>query len=724
MWAARRSSLLGALIIVCCTGTVWGQAPELKYDFKPGRHYGYDLTIVIDTEDFVETRTGYSLFRVDGAGDDRIGMLHRGELTPHRKEKPGGRRDWGPVHIIASPGFVNIDRRGKLIACQYAESLDYVLGLVQTLAIEHLPEKPQNDWVWENELKFVESHSFSGTNVGGDPLSRKRKATERSEYSIEEDSGDLIRVRKKYTMESGEGIRGMSHVDIKGGGTFLFHRREGIVSELDMKYEILTRKDGDRETVTAQVKCRRMDPSKLKRMVTDLEDQWKRNSGILFEELPKTALKPDERAQLLRDLRSSDLAKQVAAVDRLLWAPADETPEDIGDALGAIVSNSKSIGARVKAAKALKTWGSPGAVAVLTEAVDDWAYFPGAPSDSKRPLSRAAMDALAAIGTEEAVRGLCRWMKDYPNEIMPALISVGPAAEIPVAELLAEDSQASRRACTILTEIGTIRSVLPLVLESTSGQSRREAAATLEAIAKREGMSVDELVAKAEREHPETLPVTAAGTANYRVWTDASGNFTVEAQMQSFSNDMVKLRTGSGKTIDVPISRLCQADREFLKNQRTTSVEAFESRPRDTQLVGGSGGFDFRQIGRSKDQTHVMGLLCWASSWEGKPAIILRMPFFDRGRPPGGGVLMAKEGYAIGALKVAAGDLVTSLQVVYMRIKPDGRLDPADSYEGELVGDPAGKTPVVIGGTGAPVFGIYGRRGAVLDAVGLVTLGK
>jgi hypothetical protein len=85
---------------------------------------------------------------------------------------------------------------------------------------------------------------------------------------------------------------------------------------------------------------------------------------------------------------------------------------------------------------------------------------------------------------------------------------------------------------------------------------------------------------------------------------------------------------------------------------------------------------------------------------------------------------MAKAGYAIGALKVTAGELVTSLQVVYMRIKPDGRLDPADSYEDEVVGDPGGKAPVVIGGSGALVFGIYGRRGAVLDAVGLVTLGK
>lgn len=722
MRATHRSSLPAALLIVCCTGTVWGQAPELKYDFKPGRHYGYDLTMVIDTEDFVETRTGYSLFRVDEAGDDRISMLHRGELTPHRKEKPGGRRDWGPVHINASPSHMSIDRQGKLLASQYAQSLDHVLGLFETLAIEHLPEKPEDQWVWENELKFVESRSFSGMNAGDGPFSPKRKATERSEYSIEEDSGDLIRVRKKYTMESGEGIRGMAHVDIKGGGTFLFSRREGIVSELDMKYEVLTRKDGDRETVSAQVKCRRMAPSKLNRMVADLEDQWKRNSGILYEELPKKALEAGERTQLLRDLQSKDLAKQEAAVDRLLWAPADETPADIGDALAAIVSNSKSVGARVKAAKALKTWVSPAAVAVLTEAVDDWAYFPGAPLDSKRPLSRAAMEALGAIGTEEAARGLCRWMEDYGSEIVPVLISVGPAAEIPVVELLAKGSQASQRACTILTEIGTIRSTLPLVLESTSGEARREAAATLEAIAKREGMTVDEMVAKAERELPETLPVTTAGPTNYRVWTDASGSFTVEAHMLSFSNDMVKLKTKSGKTIDVPINRLCQADREFLKSQRTTSVEAFESRPRDTQLVGGSGGFEFRQVGRNKE--HVLGLLCWASKWGGKPAVILHMPIFDRGRPAGGGVLMSKQDYAIGALKVTGGDLVTSVQVVYMRIKPDGRLDPSDSYEDDVVGDPAGKTPVVLGGTGAPVIGIHGRRGAVLDAVGLVTLGK
>jgi hypothetical protein len=82
--------------------------------------------------------------------------------------------------------------------------------------------------------------------------------------------------------------------------------------------------------------------------------------------------------------------------------------------------------------------------------------------------------------------------------------------------------------------------------------------------------------------------------------------------------------------------------------------------------------------------------------------------------------VIAKEGYAVGAISVEGDDFVRALQVVFVRVTTEGKLDPADSYTSEWIGHPAGKNVQAIDGRGVRVVGIQGRRAAILDAVGLV----
>ena len=65
-------------------------------------------------------------------------------------------------------------------------------------------------------------------------------------------------------------------------------------------------------------------------------------------------------------------------------------------------------------------------------------------------------------------------------------------------------------------------------------------------------------------------------------------------------------------------------------------------------------------------------------------------------------------------------DPVATLSSVFTRLLPDGRLDKTDSYTSDWIGEPSEKPPQTLGGTGAPVLGVYGRKAAVLDAVGLM----
>ena len=82
--------------------------------------------------------------------------------------------------------------------------------------------------------------------------------------------------------------------------------------------------------------------------------------------------------------------------------------------------------------------------------------------------------------------------------------------------------------------------------------------------------------------------------------------------------------------------------------------------------------------------------------------------------------VIAKAGYAVGALKIDAPQYVSAVQIVFYRVKIDGQLDPSDAYTSEWLGKPSGKDAPTLNGAGKKTIGVFGRRGAVIDAVGLV----
>ena len=92
-----------------------------------------------------------------------------------------------------------------------------------------------------------------------------------------------------------------------------------------------------------------------------------------------------------------------------------------------------------------------------------------------------------------------------------------------------------------------------------------------------------------------------------------------------------------------------------------------------------------------------------------------------RGAADGDGrEIRGEEGYAVGGLFVKHGHRVDGLAVLFLRIRPDGGLDPKDGYVGPWIAGVDGSNEKRVGGTGARIVGLTGRRGADLDAIGLV----
>jgi hypothetical protein len=149
-------------------------------------------------------------------------------------------------------------------------------------------------------------------------------------------------------------------------------------------------------------------------------------------------------------------------------------------------------------------------------------------------------------------------------------------------------------------------------------------------------------------------------------------------------------------------------------------AQSTPNKSNDTALVGDSvGGGVFRMT--SPKGEPLVGFRYSLGSWAGTPAIQILKPLFSRDVSSGfGKAIVARAGYVVGALKVDAPKYVSAIQIVFMRVTPDGRLDPSDSYTSDWIGDPTGKPAKTLTGAGAKVIGIHGRQGAIINAVGLV----
>ena len=138
----------------------------------------------------------------------------------------------------------------------------------------------------------------------------------------------------------------------------------------------------------------------------------------------------------------------------------------------------------------------------------------------------------------------------------------------------------------------------------------------------------------------------------------------------------------------------------------------------DTPFAGGTGGVA-RRIARPREL--LRGIECSFGKYDNASHLADLAPVFGDQRPellPQGEV--AREGYAVGGMHVDAQRWVNAVRLIYMRIKPDGKLNPRDSYLGQWIGFRGREKPATLTGDGTPIIGLHVRKGIVLDAIALV----
>jgi len=139
----------------------------------------------------------------------------------------------------------------------------------------------------------------------------------------------------------------------------------------------------------------------------------------------------------------------------------------------------------------------------------------------------------------------------------------------------------------------------------------------------------------------------------------------------------------------------------------------------ESQLGGGpTGGIPFRFL--DPEGRPVIGVRYQLGSWSGEKVIGHLEPLYTRDPVPAPWLtILAREGYALGAIQVDGARHVNAVRLAFMRLEGDD-LDLNDKYTTDWIGTRTDATPKSIFGSGSRVLGLCGRRAAVLDAVGLV----
>jgi hypothetical protein len=82
----------------------------------------------------------------------------------------------------------------------------------------------------------------------------------------------------------------------------------------------------------------------------------------------------------------------------------------------------------------------------------------------------------------------------------------------------------------------------------------------------REELIIKRTVVQKLQEAPENAAAPADKAPELRTWTDSTGQHTVRAALVNKSDTTVTLRTDAGRDLTLPIAKLSEADREFLRS--------------------------------------------------------------------------------------------------------------------------------------------------------------
>lgn len=164
-----------------------------------------------------------------------------------------------------------------------------------------------------------------------------------------------------------------------------------------------------------------------------------------------------------------------------------------------------------------------------------------------------------------------------------------------------------------------------------------------------------------------------------------------------------------------------------LQTPSTTPPEIRRPRPlqevnavsgEKTPLAGGNGGSEFALATETK--APVVGVRYDLTQWGGGFTIRTLEPIGQEEQVSADeNTVLGKPGYTLVGMHVHADNHVRGVRLIFAK-QDNTQVDLSDSYESDWLGVPANQPTATLGADGRAVMGIYGRKGLIMDALGLV----
>jgi HEAT repeat protein len=518
---ARLCCLVGALAI-CATGAErTADTPALKYAFKPGQSYTYQVRIEAETPEYVETLSGESVYKVKAvdATSGRMTLVQSANLVTQRKTKDGHRP--GPMRI-GPPPFgqmgslpnynqsreVVIDPLGDVVRYESKGQLPYLLGAAWGLVLEPLGEKKGENWQAKRDME-VSSQQSHGLWLPR-PIANKevaQTAKETIDYVIKGNENGVVTIEKKYLLATRDLVDGEPALEQKGTGTIQFDTKLGMIRSLEEKLTIRMNEPGVTVKIPVTVSAKLATAEELAKLAAQRKEEAaklaqkhkemmekhraemaKTNPDLLkaqddFDKAIKAGASPEEIERLMAAVQKASEAGMAgntpgavddAGIDAALAKLKQADRSKVQEGARTLAVSNVIDKRRAEVAKALEKLLSEQDHFVRTEALKalkTWGTGDNVPKlialmdDENHFVQTGAMDALGGIKDERAAAAIANQLTDFGvrRQAKLALVAMGPVAEKHVLPLLKNKDWALRSdVCQILAEIGTDKSIEPL----------------------------------------------------------------------------------------------------------------------------------------------------------------------------------------------------------------------------------------------------------------------
>lgn len=461
-------AICSAACLIAAVTTALGQAnsPPLRYGWKQGQTYMYNVSVEADRGDFVEVLSGNPGYTVTAASNDNIKFTFSGTLHESRKQKPGKnvivvgppriRTPFSPLSGVGgafSRGHeITINPRGEIVSMEGSSQLPFLLGNLSELMLELLPEKNEATWSTSKDTAITLSNSLFPRPIFRNEDQKQIKAVEKTTYTLEKVAGDTATIQKTYELRTTELVNGKPRFEISGRGPVTFDVKRGTPLAMEFQQTFAVREGNSTEETGLKITYKLLDEAEVAKIKLAAEENRK-----VAEAKQKESAKPFDGSELekaLAGVKSGDQFKAGSALSTFQNKKPTEPNAEVAKAIESLLA-SDNINTRIQAAKALENWATTDSAATLATALGDSNVF----------VRQSAMKALARVAPADGAELIAERLAELSdrNHAAQTLQSIGSSAEPALLKMLThKEWQVRWETVKVLKEIGTKKSIDPL----------------------------------------------------------------------------------------------------------------------------------------------------------------------------------------------------------------------------------------------------------------------